>query len=356
MTDTHPTMRAVRWHGRRDVRVDQIPEPDLSAHEALLAVEWVGLCGTDLHEYVSGPHELPQTAHHPLTGARTPLTLGHEIVATVVRPASDGTGPSEGTRVIPDTMLGCGTCWWCRRHQAGLCVNGAVVGLHCNGGLADRMASRAATLLPVPDGLPSDHAVLAEPLSVAVRAVSKLPSILGTSVLVQGGGTIGQLLVRVLRDAGARHIVLTDTAGWKRTLALRSGATAALAPEELNDHILPMSEPGLDAAIDATGVPSLIGQAMKLVRRGGTVVAVGIHDELEPIVLRDAIVGEKTLRGSAGHVWDSDVATAVALIANRRIDVADLITSRIRMNDIVTDGFEDLLANPDSHMKVLVRP
>ena len=110
-------MHAARWHGQRDVRVDEVSIPNPEPHQALVEVEWCGICGTDLEEYESGPVNVPVEEAHPLTGQRAPITLGHEIVGTVVEPARDGSGPSEGARVIPDVVLGCGECWWCKRHQ-----------------------------------------------------------------------------------------------------------------------------------------------------------------------------------------------------------------------------------------------
>jgi (R,R)-butanediol dehydrogenase / meso-butanediol dehydrogenase / diacetyl reductase len=169
MSSLSETMRAARWHGRHDVRVEEVPVPEPQPDQALIEVEWCGICGTDLEEYNDGPVSIPVGEPHPLTGRKAPLTLGHEIVGCVVKPARDGSGPLEGARVIPDVVLGCGECYWCRRHQEGLCVGHAVVGLHTDGGLAEYVASTARTCVLVPDTLEADVATLAEPTSVAAR-------------------------------------------------------------------------------------------------------------------------------------------------------------------------------------------
>ncbi len=83
-------MRAVRWHGRRDIRVETVDDPTPGAHDVVLRVAWCGICGTDVDEYLTGPHWVPTTAPNPLTGARAPLILGHEFAGVIVEVGSGG--------------------------------------------------------------------------------------------------------------------------------------------------------------------------------------------------------------------------------------------------------------------------
>jgi (R,R)-butanediol dehydrogenase / meso-butanediol dehydrogenase / diacetyl reductase len=192
---TGQTMRAARWHNRRDVRIEEVPVPTPRADQVLVEVEWCGICGTDLEEYRDGPVNIP-LEEHPLTRHKAPITLGHEIVGKVVEAARDGSGPPEGARVIPDVVLGCGECWWCQRHEEGLCERGAVVGLHADGGLAQYVVATASTCVAVRPDLDAKVAALTEPTSVAVRALRKVPDPLGSSLLVIGAGTIGLLVIQ----------------------------------------------------------------------------------------------------------------------------------------------------------------
>jgi 2-desacetyl-2-hydroxyethyl bacteriochlorophyllide A dehydrogenase len=348
-------MQAARWHGRGDVRVEEIPIPALEPNQALIEVEWCGICGTDLGEYRDGPIEIPTTERHPLTGRQAPMTLGHEIVGRVVKPARDGSGPSEGTRVIPDVVLGCGQCWWCRRHQEGICEHGAVVGLHTDGGLAEYVPSIAATCVPVPASLSAEAAALAEPTSVAVRAVRKIPHPVGASALVLGAGTIGLLVVQVLRACAASKIVVVDPKAGRRQLALDLGADAVLGPDELCEGPS-AARIGPDVVLECSGVPGLARQAIRRTRRGGTTILVGTHGQEEPFDLLDTVLGEKRIVGSAAHLWDEDVATAVNLLARGKIDAYALISARIPLTKIVEAGFGEL-ENPASEaLKILVAP
>src|SRR5947209_13143195 len=115
-------MRAVVYHGARDVRVEEIPEPDgaLRPEEVLLAPRWCGICGTDLHEYAAGPIVIP-TDPHPLTGARLPQVLGHEFSADVVAVGAGVAAARVGDRVSVMPLVTCGACAYCRRGLDHLC-------------------------------------------------------------------------------------------------------------------------------------------------------------------------------------------------------------------------------------------
>jgi (R,R)-butanediol dehydrogenase/meso-butanediol dehydrogenase/diacetyl reductase len=103
-------MKAVRWHGRRDIRVETVPDPTPGPREVVLRVEWRGICGTDVEEYLTGPHWIPTERPKPLTGARPPFTLGHEVAGEVVAVAREVCRLRPGARVAPDTLISCGHC------------------------------------------------------------------------------------------------------------------------------------------------------------------------------------------------------------------------------------------------------
>jgi len=162
-------MRAARWHARNDIRIDHVDVPEPLPDQALLRVLWCGICGSDLEEYFHGPLTVPVGTPHPTSGRMAPITLGHEIVAMVERAAVDGSGPPAGTVVLPDVVVGCGCCWWCLRHEEGLCPRLSVLGQHDDGGLAEYLVARAETCVVVPDGMDPAVAALGEPPSPRPR-------------------------------------------------------------------------------------------------------------------------------------------------------------------------------------------
>jgi (R,R)-butanediol dehydrogenase / meso-butanediol dehydrogenase / diacetyl reductase len=341
-------MLAARWHGRGDIRVECVPEPAPAPHELLIAIEWAGICGTDLEELRDGPIAIPVDAPHPLSGRQAPITLGHETVGTVVRSAADGSGPPIGTRVVPNTMISCGRCYWCVRHDLGLCEQLGIRGLSADGGLAELMVADAASCTIVPPDVAADVAALAEPTSVAVRAVRKVPISLGTRALVIGAGTIGLLVVQVLRAAGATGIAVLEPNQARRALALELGA------DEAADDVPPSAR--YDAVLECAGAPGLQGLAVRLTRRAGTTVLVGFHKQPEVVDIADAVLGEKRIVGSAGIRWDEDVADAVFLLARGRVRVERLVTHRVSLQRLVEDGLAALADRDSGAIKVLVTP
>jgi (R,R)-butanediol dehydrogenase / meso-butanediol dehydrogenase / diacetyl reductase len=344
-------VRAAVWHAAGDLRVADVPVPEPAPDQALVRVLWCGLCGSDLEEYTEGPVVLP-TRPHPTTGRMVPLVLGHEIVGVVERAAASGVGPPAGTLVVPDVVTGCGRCWWCQRHEEGLCPDLAVLGQHTDGGLAELVAARADRLVVVPSHVPAHHAALAEPIAVAVRAARAAGPLLGQGVLVIGGGTVGQLVTRVARAAGAGPVVVVDPVESRRALAARGGATAAVTPEDPVGAQFPPR--GIDIVVEASGAPGQAARAVALARRGGRIVLLGVQPRPEEIDVLDIVLHEKTVRGSAAHMYDDDVEVGVGMLADGTLSVDGLVTHRIPLADVVEEGFERLRRRDPDALKVLV--
>ena len=352
-------MRAVRWHARGDVRLEEVPDaPAPRAGEVRLAVSWCGICGTDVEEYTIGPLLIPVDVPNRLTGAQAPLTLGHELSARVVDVGADVRSLAVGDLVAVDGITACGHCWWCRRNQATLCPDMANIGLMFDGGLADRVTVAASTCVRVPDGVPDDAAALAEPVSVAVRALRRGRLSLGERVVVLGAGTIGLLAVQVARAAGAAEVMAVDPVASRRAAALHLGATAALEPgDDLCDRLRDREGVGPDLAVDATGRPEGPAVAATVVRQGGRAVVVALPTGRTTLDALRLVLSEVELIGSLSHVYDEDFRAAVALIADGRIDVRSLITDRIPLSAAVDRGLHRLLSPERGDvLKILVGP
>ncbi|MFD4026281.1 zinc-binding dehydrogenase [Streptomyces sp. NPDC058576] len=329
-----------------------MPEPVPGPGEVLVRVELCGICGTDAEEYRDGPVAVA-VEPHPLTGTKAPVTLGHEIVG-VVAAHGPGAGAERlpvGTRVIPDVVLGCGACWWCGRHQEGICARQAVRGLHLDGGLAAYVLADARTCVPVPKGLPVEAAVLAEPTAVAVRALRKAGDVTGATGLVLGTGAVGLLLTQVAVAAGMR-VVASDVLAARRERAARAGAVSA-EPGELGGVLGSLTGGrGADVVFECAGAPGLLREAVRRCRPGGTVVLVGFGARDAELPLADVVLNEKHLVGTAAHLWDEDVTTAVRLLAAGVVDPA-LLPLRVASLDEVPG----LLAAPDPEIvKTAIRP
>lgn len=346
-------MRSLRWHAARDLRLDEVDVPTPGPGQALVRVERVGLCGTDLEEYLHGPLDIPVGQPHPRSGCAAPLAQGHEVVGTVVE--CPDRPEWVGRRVVPDVVEGCGRCWWCARHEEGLCPDLVVLGMHAPGGLAEYLLCRAETLVAVPAEVPAEVAVFAEPVAVAVRAMAKVGDLRGAAVHVVGAGVVGNLLVQVARAHGALAFA-QDPSPSRRALARAAGAAGVAADAAEAAQLIRDAQDGrlADVVFECAGRDQAFADSVALTRSGGTVVLVGLSASEPAMPWRDVVLGEKRLVGTAAHLWDQDVTTAVRLLADRTVRPRPLISETVPLTG-VADALERL-ARPNDLAKVLVDP
>ena len=352
-------MKAARWHGRGDVRIDDIADPTPGVGELLLRIAWCGICGTDMEEYVAGPTLVPVDVPNGLTGRTAPLTLGHEFVGRVASVGEGVSGFDIGDRVAPEVVLFCRECFFCRHHQYALCEQWAALGLHTDGGLAEYAVVPAFSCAHLPDTLSDEEGALVEPTEVAVRAVGKSGTRLGDSVAVVGGGTIGLLALQVARAAGAGETYLIEPLAPRRELGLTLGASAVFDPQQSEWETQLRSACGgigPDVVLECAGGRDTAETAVRVARKGATIVLVGIHPERVPFSTLEVIVGEKHVVGSVQHHYDEDLPAALRLLAAGQVRVAPLITDRIPLERVVPDGLRALAEHPRDHLKILVSP
>jgi (R,R)-butanediol dehydrogenase / meso-butanediol dehydrogenase / diacetyl reductase len=353
-------VRALVWHGRGDLRVENVPEPpEPGPGQVKIAVEWCGICGTDLEEWRSGPRFVPVGEPHPITGRKAPLILGHEVSGLVAELGSGVAGLREGQLVALDALIYCGSCWWCRRHQVTLCPQLAAIGLQADGGLAEVVTVQAEMCVRVPNGVGADTAALAEPVAVAVRALRRGRLSLNESLVVLGAGMIGVASVVVGRCMGAAPIVVADPLASRRDLARRLGADFTLDPREPEflEKVRDATEGrGADLAVDAAGTVDSAPATIAAARAGGRAVIVGLASEPAQLDLFALATGEKELIGSLSHVWDEDFTAAVRLLANGVLTADQIVARTLSLEEAVDDGFT-AIEDPDAiGVKVHVSP
>ncbi|MCX4815175.1 alcohol dehydrogenase catalytic domain-containing protein [Streptomyces sp. NBC_01239] len=349
-------MKALRWHGARDLRLEEVPDPPgPQPHEAVVEVSWCGVCGTDLHEFLEGPHMI-RSGPHPLTGAEPPLALGHEFSGTVLALGGDIPGIAVGDRVTADPVWRCGVCYWCTRGEYHICPKSGSVGLASSGAFAERVTVPLAGLTRLPDNVSDEMAALAEPLAVGLHAVTRAGVRAGDNVLVLGGGPIGFAVVLAARLAGAAGLYVSEPLKERRERLLEVGVTEAFDPRETDvrrELFVRTGRIGPDVVIDATGVPALAAQAVATVRRGGRVVLAGVGHGSVEIEMGQLVFYERTLLGTLGYNFD--IPRVIDLMSTGRLDASPLLTGRFSL----TDGagvFEDLAADRARHLKVLLTP
>lgn len=310
-------MRAIRYHGREDVRLDDIPTPTAGPGEIRLQVAYNGLCGSDVHEYFNGPAAITAKPH-PLTGTSIPCVLGHEFSGWVESLGEGVTGFELGTLVAVQPVETCGSCARCRTGHEHLCRKAAFHGYNRpGGGLSDLTVVRADMVHPVPDSVNAMRAALIEPLAVAHRAVRRASVAAGDLVVVHGAGPIGLGVLMALRQRSAATVVV-DPAPERRAAAAALGADMVIDPL-VDDPASAVRElthgEGAAASIDAAGVESALTSALRSTRPDGQVVVVAHHHHPYPLRSGHLIFGEVRLTGSLIYDKD-DFADVIAAMAD----------------------------------------
>lgn len=351
-------MKAAVWYGRKDIRVLDVQEPPPPGPgQVKIKVHWCGICGSDLHEYLAGPIFIPVEEAHPLTGARAPLILGHEFSGEIVEIGPGVTKFQVGDRVTSDACQVCWECYYCRRYLYNLCENLAFTGLMANGAFAEYVNVPAYTLYKLPDNISSEAGALVEPLAVGIHAVRQASVREGDVVVVLGAGPIGLVTLQAARAAGASKVFVIETAKARKEFAWQMGATAVFDPGEgdVARRVLEATDGlGADVVLECIGNEKTAPLAVQLARKGGKAVIVGVFEKESNINFNDIVFTEKQVIGSLGYAGEFSVA--IDLLADGRVKAEPLITGKIRLEEIVTRGFEELVNRKEKHIKILVTP
>ncbi|QNS02773.1 2,3-butanediol dehydrogenase [Streptomyces xanthii] len=353
-------MRALRLHGPKDLRLEDIPEPELRPGTVKIKVDWCGICGSDLHLYQAGPAAFGLDHPHPLTGEQAPAVMGHEFAGHVTEIGEGVTGLAVGDAVCVEPEIYDDTCAYCRHGDYNLCQRCGFVGINgWGGGLSEYVVLPPRMVHRLPDGVGTDVGALVEPLAVAWHAVRRAALPPGAAALVVGAGPIGLGLLSALNATGARLVAVSELSAARKELAERLGAGAVLDPtrddvlarvRELTDGL------GVDAAFDASGLQVTLDTALGSLRKRGTLVNLAMWEQPAAITPGQFMMSETSYTSSIGYAG-TDFPSVIAALARGTIDAAPFITSRIPLERVVEDGYESLLgAGRDAHVKILVHP
>lgn len=346
-------MKVARWHGVKDIRVEDISEPTPAAGEVKIKVAWTGICGSDLHEYLAGPIFVPVAENHPLSHDKAPITMGHEYCGTVTELGQGVRGLSVGDRVAIEPIFACGNCAACLEGKYNLCDSLGFVGLSGgHGGFAAYSVVPARMVHKMPDDLSMEQGALVEPAAVALHAVRLSKIKAGDKAAVFGAGPIGLLVVEALRVAGAAEIHVVEPSEVRRAKALEIGATTAIDPTS-SDAVAAIVQAtgGVHVAFEVTGVPQVLPQCINATRHEGQTLIVSIWESDASFQPNTAVLKERQLQGTIAY---RNVYPAVmALMTQGYFSAEKLVTKRIALDDIVAEGFEALVAEK-SHVKILV--
>ncbi len=351
-------MRAARFHGRKNITIDEIPEPVLRPGAVEIEVAWCGICGSDLHEYLEGPIFIPPPGHpHPLSGEELPVTMGHEFSGTVSALGEGVADLTVGESVVVEPYFTCGECDMCRADKYHLCRSMGFIGLSGGGGgLSEKVVVDRRWVHPVGD-VPLDQAALIEPLSVGHHAYVRSGAKAGDVALIGGAGPIGLLTAAVLKAQGVT-VLMSELSEARKAKAIDTGvADHVIDPtaEDLQARVLELTDGrGVDVAFECSSVNAVLDALADAVKPGGVVVNVSIWGKPATIDMMKIVLKEIDLRGTIAYV--NDHAEVIRLVQDGKIDLAPFITARIDLADLVDEGLDTLINRNDTAVKILVHP
>jgi alcohol dehydrogenase len=290
-------MKALVYTAPNEVTYRDEPAPSPGTGEVLIAIDAVGICGSDMH------------AFHGHDSLRVPpLILGHELAGRILE------GPGEGRRVTVNPLITCGSCEFCRQGRDNLCANRTMIGMTRAGGFAELMTTAAASVIDIPQDMDSRATALTEPAATALHAINLAARALlrplpECSVLVLGGGAIGMLSALLLTNYGVRHVTLAETNPLRRKSVAQATRASVYDPAAGT----PPPDNSVDLVIDAVGAKSTRTSALAAVKPGGVVMHIGLMDWASEIDMRKLTLAEITLIGTYTYSTSDLRAAALAL-------------------------------------------
>ncbi|KAH9877952.1 hypothetical protein J1614_003169 [Plenodomus biglobosus] len=349
-------MRAARYYGKEDIRIENVDEQTCGAGQIRIAPAYAGICGSDLHEYLTGPNFVP-TKPHPLTNDSIPITLGHEFSGTVTQLGEGVSSFSLGDQVVIQPTLSCQTCHACTAGLENVCPSGGFIGLSGGGGgLSDSVVVPESAVLRLPTSIPLDVGALVEPLSVAWHAVRAAPLHANSVVLILGGGPIGLAIVQCLVALGTRTIIVSEISACRQRYAAQFGAHHVLDPRTVDPVARSRELSGADGPgviFDCAGVPASFNTACAAVKPRGTIINVAIWEKEVPFNPNILVAREAKYAAVLGYQRE-DVQAVIDQLASGNLKPANMITSKIHLEDLVERGIKALIHDKESHVKILV--
>ncbi|EMF15021.1 GroES-like protein [Sphaerulina musiva SO2202] len=371
-------MKAARYYGNHDIRIDQVEEPTPGEGQLIVDVEWCGICGSDLHEYLTGPSNLIPTPANPTpSGVHIPITMGHELCGRVRHPPP-GSQFKHNDPVMIDPRITCrnynhpsssspssspSPCLPCSSHLSHCCSQlGYVGGTTGFGGFGQVVVISEDRLLPLPPSISLEHAAVIEPLSVVHHAI-KISSIPADSwkekfVFVIGGGPIGFALLLILKALGAEKVMVSEpTATRRRQVSEVAWKVVDPVGENVVERVSEWTGgKGVEVVFDCAGVEVGLKSGMEVLRNYGLYVMVAVWPKPITIPCWTFLAKHITMKGTLIFA-DSDMEEVIAMMAAGKLaGYEKLVTGRIALDDIVKEGFEELVNHKDEHIKILVTP
>ncbi|MCK4795286.1 MAG: NAD(P)-dependent alcohol dehydrogenase [Desulfobacteraceae bacterium] len=341
-------IKAFVLHSPGDMRLEEIPMPQLSPDDALVKIKSVGVCGSDVHYYRNGR-----------IGSfivEDPLILGHECSGEVVSVGPEVKNVKPGDRVVMEPGIPCRKCWYCKNGRYNKCPDIEFMATPpFHGSMVEYMAWPSDFLFKMPDSMSFQEGALVEPLAVGLFATRRSGLYPSASVTILGAGPIGLSVLEAVKVMGAGRVISIDVVPKRLELAKQMGATHMINAKETNavEAVKELTNgEGTHFVFETAGTDKTIQQTAEIARDGGTVVLLGLPPQLEiemPIV--ECVIREVNFMTSFRYC--NIFEEAVTLIAHGKVNVKPLLTHEFAFKDTL-EAFDVSEHQKDSAVKVMI--
>ncbi|MBX5328516.1 MAG: zinc-binding dehydrogenase [Candidatus Bathyarchaeota archaeon] len=342
-------MKAAMLYGVKDLRIEEVEKPKVNTGEVLVKVKAATTCGTDLKIFQRG---------YVGKVIKLPTIFGHEWAGEVVEVGENLEWPTKGMRVRAGNSAPCLHCTMCQKGKYNLCEN--MIWLW--GAYAEYIKVPARMVLvnmqEIPQHVSFEEAAVTEPLACVLHGVEEADVKLGDSVAIIGAGPIGLLHMLTVKKMGVEKAIMIDLVEERLNFAEKLGAdeTVNAGKTDVIETVRKLTRDyGADVVIEAIGLPATWEQALRLVRKGGTVLEFGGCPPGTEVKVNAEMLhyGEVTVMG-AFHTTPLHFRKALNLIASRTIDVRPLITKKMKLTNI-TEAF-NILSTSKTEIKIAINP
>lgn len=334
-------MKALQYFGKQELRLVDLPDPQINDNEVLIKVKKVGICGTDLHIYNGGMN------------VSLPLVLGHEFVGDIVKTGNNVKNVKIGDRAVAEHVIGCGKCPYCLKGKRNLCKAPTIIGVNRQGALAEYISIPSELVFKLPDELSYDEGVLVEPLSIAVYTVRKSGVDVGDQIAVVGQGPIG-LLVDFVAKASGGTVIGFDKHDNRLSYAKDHGYIQKgfnIVNENYLEQFKKDVADGADIVFEAVGSDTSAELAIELARSGGKVIILGVFEHDVMINMMNIVKKELQLYGSWTSVFSFE--ETMLLMKSQKLDTNLLITHRYPFLDAI-NAFKEASSDKENRIKSII--
>ena len=316
-------MKAARFHGPGDLRVEEGPDRPVGALDVAIRPLAVGVCGTDSHILHGNFPAVPGTV------------LGHEVAGEIIEVGEGIDYVRKGDLVTVEPHIYCTRCHFCRIGAEHMCLHKQAFGIHLDGGLATRLVVPGRCAYVVPPATPPEHVAMTEPLACCVHGMDRLDPRQGETMLIIGAGPAGLLLTRLAAMRGVGMLVTTDLNADRRAAALAFGAQHALDPRDpgFGQRLADLSQGlGFATIIDAVGGSQTLEFAVAQAARRGRIMVFGVAPPAAQAAVRpyEIFVKELTILGSAINPYTHERAARLL----PRLELGRMAVRKFRLEEI----------------------